>query len=75
LFIDGALFGLPAYLSMRPLRYQRIGDRVAGTIVVRRDEAQASLSSTWKFLVAAAMYLMIATLYGLVILFFSWRII
>lgn len=75
LFVDGVLFGLPAYLSMRPLRYQRIGDRVAETIVVRRDEATAALPPTWKFLVAAAVYLMIATLCVLMLFALNMRVI
>lgn len=33
-FVDGMLFGLPAVLSMREPRNQRLGDRAAGTLVV-----------------------------------------
>ncbi|MFQ3633366.1 RDD family protein [Roseiflexus sp.] len=60
--IDTMLFGLLAYLSMRPPLYRRIGDRVAGTIVVNRNEVLALLPPFWWFLVATAVYLMITTL-------------
>jgi uncharacterized RDD family membrane protein YckC len=42
-FIDSFFFGLPAYTVMKdsPLR-QRIGDRAAGTVVIKRSEVRSS---------------------------------
>ncbi len=73
--VDTILFGLPAYLSMRPPLYQRIGDRVAGTIVVDRNEVLALLPPFWWFLVATVIYLMIMTLSTLIVIVTLCRII
>lgn len=42
-FLDSFFFGLPAYSVMKdsPLR-QRIGDRIAGTVVIKRSEVRHS---------------------------------
>ncbi|HET7009196.1 MAG TPA: RDD family protein, partial [Anaerolineales bacterium] len=56
-FIDGLVFGLPAYLAMKPPLHQRIGDKMAKTLVVgRRDPGTSALRPWWWFLVAAALY-------------------
>jgi uncharacterized RDD family membrane protein YckC len=56
--IDGFLFGVPAYASMKHPLYQRIGDKSAKTIVVsaKSDFIQRPRQWYW-FLVAAVIYL------------------
>lgn len=75
LFVDTMLFGLPAFLSMQPPLYQRIGDRVAKTVVVSRNEGLAALPPFWRFLVAAVIYLMMTSFLSLIMLVASCRII
>ncbi len=61
--IDGLLFGLPAYLSMKWPVYQRIGDKAAHTVVVAADDpAIHKPRPWWRFLVAAAVYLAVSGL-------------
>jgi len=61
-YVDGILFGLVAYASMKrtPLQ-QRLGDKMAGTLVVARKDAiiQQHRAQRW-FLVAAAIYFILA---------------
>lgn len=75
LLVDTSLFGIPAFLSMRPPLYQRIGDRAAKTVVVSRNESPASSPSFWRVLIAAVIYLAIATLLMVIVLITSFRII
>jgi len=57
-FIDGLFFGIPAYVSMKePLR-QRIGDKVAKTIVVNSKATFLQPARPWWwFLIGIAIYL------------------
>jgi uncharacterized RDD family membrane protein YckC len=36
-FVDGLFFGVIAYLNMKPPLYQRLGDKIAGTLVVNSN--------------------------------------
>lgn len=61
-YIDGFFFGLPAYHSMKSPLYQRIGDKKAQTVVVGSKESIIQEPRAWWwFLVAAGLYLTIAT--------------
>lgn len=66
--IDSLIWGLPAFVSMQPPLYQRIGDRVAKTVVVSRHESPVPLPSFWRFFVAMVIYLMITNLAALIVL-------
>ncbi len=72
LFIDGLLLGMVAYLSMQPPLYQRIGDRIAKTVVVNRC-ASPTASPFWRFLLATAIYMTIANLAILIFLLICTR--
>lgn len=51
---------IPAYTSMKPPLYQRIGDRDAKTIVVgAKEEIIQQPREWWWFLLATALYLLI----------------
>lgn len=67
--IDSLIWGLPAFASMQPPLYQRIGDRAAKTVVVNRHESPVPLPPFWRFLVAMVIYLMITNLAALIVLF------
>jgi uncharacterized RDD family membrane protein YckC/RNA polymerase subunit RPABC4/transcription elongation factor Spt4 len=57
-YIDGLLFGIPAYMSMDKPLYQRIGDKSAKTIVAgSRDAIIQKPRAWWWFLIAAGIYL------------------
>jgi uncharacterized RDD family membrane protein YckC len=71
-FIDGLLLGMVAYLSMQPPLYQRIGDRIAKTVVVNRC-ASPTASPFWRFLLATAIYMTIANLAILIFLLICTR--
>lgn len=71
--IDSLIWGLPAFASMQPPLYQRIGDRAAKTVVVNRHESPVPLPPFWRFLVAMVIYLMITNLAALIVLF-TWII-
>lgn len=61
-FFDGLLFGLPAYLAMKPQEYRRAGDDLAHTLVVKAsDLTPGRLRSKWRLLVALAVYMFVAT--------------
>ncbi|MCL6542883.1 MAG: RDD family protein [Roseiflexus sp.] len=72
-FIDGLLYGLVAYLSMQPPLYQRVGDRIAKTVVVKRRESPSPPPPFWRFLVAAVIYLII-TKVAVFIVVLAWTI-
>ncbi len=62
-YIDGLLFGIPAYASMKAPLYQRIGDKSAKTVVVSAKEAIVQQHREWWwFLVAAGLYLTLDTI-------------
>lgn len=54
-YVDGLFFGLVAYASMSPPLRQRVGDRWANTIVIRRSSLPAERTdSTFRFSQALA---------------------
>jgi uncharacterized RDD family membrane protein YckC len=56
-YVDGFLFGIPAYVIMQAPLYQRIGDKSAKTIVVGAgDPTIRGSRSAWWFLIALALY-------------------
>ena len=58
--IDGLIFGLVAYQSMKEPLYQRVGDKSAKTIVVSsKDAVILQPRPWWGFLVAVVSYLAI----------------
>lgn len=60
-YIDGLLFGIPAYSSMKPPLYQRYGDKSADTVVVSsKDPAIQEQVSWFMFFVAAALYIIVS---------------
>ncbi len=73
-FVDGFLFGLPAYLSMKPALQQRLGDRAAGTLVVSSGDAYIEKKrSWWWFVVAAVVYVAVAAIVSLLVLYTTLR--
>lgn len=60
-FVDGFFFAIPAYLSMKSLLCQRIGDKKAQTIVVGSKEPIIQRPRAWWwFPVAVALYFALA---------------
>jgi uncharacterized RDD family membrane protein YckC len=58
--IDGMFMAIPAYLSMRPPFYQRLGDKAGKTMVVRRnDVVQPRNLFSWRLLPLIVIYPMI----------------
>ena len=65
--IDGLFLCIPAYVSMSTsdLR-QRLGDKAAGTVVAHKSDPQITRSrSVWLFLLAAALFLFLITVFSL----------
>jgi len=58
--VDGILFGLPAYFTMKPPLFQRMGDKAARTLVVSSKDPiiQEKINGLW-FIIAATVYIMI----------------
>ena len=68
-FVDGFLFGIPAYTTMKAPLYQRIGDKLAKTIVVgARDPTIRESRHGWWFLVALVIYLAVNSVGSLVLI-------
>jgi uncharacterized RDD family membrane protein YckC len=66
-YIDGLIFAIPAYVSMKEPLLQRIGDKAARTIVVgAKDQFIQRAREWWWFAVAAAIYLGIEVVAALV---------
>lgn len=60
-FLDGLIFGLPAYFSMKETPHQRLGDKSAKTLVVSSsDPIIREKRNWWWLLVAATIYLVTA---------------
>jgi len=73
-YIDGLLFGLPAYNSMKDPLYQRLGDKSAKTIVVdAKDVIIQQPRDWWWFLIAAGLYLVLEVVVTLILLSVSIR--
>lgn len=69
-YVDGLFFGIPAYTSMLPPLYQRIGDKPAKTIVVNSKEALSPTGRAgWWFLVAGGIYLALDAIVSLFLIF------
>jgi uncharacterized RDD family membrane protein YckC len=57
-YVDALFFAIPAYLSMKPPAYQRLGDKAARTIVAAsRDPGLQALRSPWGLALAAVIVL------------------
>jgi uncharacterized RDD family membrane protein YckC/sugar lactone lactonase YvrE len=68
-YIDGLFFGIPAYATMKPPLYQRIGDKSAKTIVVdSKGPATRQRRAGWWFLVAGLLYLALDSITSLLLL-------
>ncbi len=66
-YIDGLLFGIPAYTSMKEPLLQRIGDKSAKTIVVgAKDSFIQHGREWWWFLLALGVYLGMAAMAALI---------
>jgi uncharacterized RDD family membrane protein YckC len=71
-FVDALFFGLPAYLSMNetPRLQQRLGDRLAHTVVVdRRDPFVRQAIGWWRLPLALATFAALALLW---IVVYQW---
>ncbi len=72
-YVDGLFLGVPAYLTMQTPLYQRLGDKVARTLVVSRAQLKTQrveLRSVEWFAAAVGIYLALAT----VAIFFMLRV-
>jgi len=66
-YIDGLLFGLPAYASMKEPLLQRIGDKSAKTIVVGAKDSFIQVTPPWWwFILALGAYLGVETVAALI---------
>lgn len=66
-YIDGLLFGIPAYASMKEPLLQRIGDKAAKTIVVgAKDSFIKNAREWWWFILALGVYLGMETVASLI---------
>lgn len=66
-YIDGLFFGIPAYASMKPPLYQRIGDKDAKTLVVgSKDAIIRQRREWWWLLIAAALTITFTAIIALV---------
>lgn len=55
--VDGLVFGVPAYFTMKPPLFQRIGDKAAKTIVVgSKDPIIQDHIDWWWFVIAGGFY-------------------
>ncbi|HET9913198.1 MAG TPA: RDD family protein [Anaerolineales bacterium] len=62
-YIDGLLFGIPAYASMKEPLLQRIGDKAAKTVVVgAKDPFIRKARAWWWFALALVIYLGMETI-------------
>ena len=60
--VEGFVLGLPALHSMREPLQQRYGDKSAHTVVADlRQATDLSARSPWRFVAAAAIYVLVAT--------------
>jgi uncharacterized RDD family membrane protein YckC len=74
-FIDSLFFTLVAFVSMHEYPHQRVGDRVARTLVVNRKSAFIRRRRAWwGWLIAGALFLAVLTIYGIVLVlpYFRW---
>lgn len=66
-YIDGLLFGLPAYSSMKAPLFQRIGDKPAKTLVVGSNDLVIQQARPWWwFLLALGVFLALHLLVSVV---------
>lgn len=66
-YIDGLLFGIPAYASMKEPLLQRIGDKAAKTVVVgAKDSFIKNAREWWWFILALGVYLGMETVASLI---------
>ena len=73
-YIDGLLFAIPAYYTMKHPLYQRIGDKSAKTIVIAaKDTFIKQPRDWWWFLIAAGVYLTVNVVITLFLIFISIR--
>jgi uncharacterized RDD family membrane protein YckC len=59
--VELLFFGLPAYLHMRKWANKRIGDDLAGTVVVRAADVEPQQRSKWRLVLALGLYVFLAT--------------
>ena len=63
--VDGLVFGLIAYVSMKPPLFQRLGDKVAHTVVTgAHDAGIRHPRSVWGFVAASVLYAIIVIVYA-----------
>lgn len=73
--IDGFFFRLVAYINMKTLLYQRLGDKRAGTLVVSADNPIVRKSHEWwKFVLALILFLIFSGLRKMILTAFYIRI-
>jgi uncharacterized RDD family membrane protein YckC len=73
-YLDSLLLGFPAIMVMKAPLHQRYGDRIAHTLVLRRnDPLIRAPSGVMRWLVAAGAYAAVATLVYAIIFMLSMR--
>jgi len=73
--IDGILFGLVAYINMKPPVYQRLGDKRAGTLVVSANNPIIrKCHERWKFILALILFLIFSGLIQMTLTAFYIRV-
>ncbi|HEY70661.1 MAG TPA: RDD family protein [Anaerolineae bacterium] len=58
-FVDAIVFGLIAYMSMKPPLYQRLGDQSAKTLVVSSRDPIIREARSWDWIILAGLFYLV----------------